>query len=67
MTTTTKLENIELLKKEYRKECLDKKECLTYRGLLEWLKERGLDICYFDGIIEHDLLEFNNKIFNEIK
>jgi hypothetical protein len=60
-----KFKNLDILKDEYRKYCINKKEIDTYRGLLGWLNNKGLEIDYFEGI-ELGLLTFNNKLYEEI-
>lgn len=59
----TKLEE---LKEKYRLECLKNKDTLTYRGLLGWLSDKGLNIEYFEGL-DLKLLDFNNEVFNEVE
>ena len=42
-----------------------KKETDTYRGLLIYIRDEGIDLDYFEGI-KLGLLDFNNQLFNEL-
>lgn len=66
MNIEIKKKNLKELLKEYEEECLKNKETHSYRGLLEWLKQRGKNITYFEGL-RLKLLEYNNNLFDKIE
>ena len=57
---------LKVLLDKYKKECMKNKESLTYRGLLGWLSDNGLEIGYFEGL-DIGLLTFNNTLFDLIE
>jgi len=60
-------EVLEQLKKEYESECLEKKDCLTFRGLVDWLNDRDYEVDYTTAQVELKLLDFNNALFDKIE
>ena len=59
------MKKLERLKKKYREYCIEKGEPDTYRGLLGWLEDNGLEIGYIEGL-QLGLMDFNNDIFEEL-
>lgn len=54
------------LKKEYLELCTKEQATMTYRAFLNWLKSKGLEIDYFEGL-DLKLLDFCNEVFDEIE
>ena len=60
------ISKLEKALREYEQLVKKQLATFTYRGLLGYLSDKGIDIDYFNGI-DIGLLDFNNMLFDEIE